>query len=154
MTKSVDNEGVERQGVQNRKPVGGPSDPTTMANSEQVLALVTNQHGKYSTVLASLMFLAKRMRPDLSVAKSILCSHLNNSTTEHMASAKGTFPYLKWTSTYAIKFEPNKGDSLTAYADANRADYIEKNRKAARKRYCHTETWRLLWQHVCRIRLV
>lgn len=67
-------------GMGNSKPVGSPLDQTAFENDDDLKPLHTDRHATYHRIVGRLLCRSTRTRPDLSVAISLLESHLNEPT--------------------------------------------------------------------------
>lgn len=68
-------------------------------------------------LLRGLMFLARKARPDLSVAASILSSNLHNCSMINMANARRALRYLCGASKMEMSLRQGNSTQLLAYVD-------------------------------------
>lgn len=80
----------------------------------------------YRELLGSLLYLARRTRPDISHAVCLLCRATQNPSVQHWNAAKRILRYLEDTKDFGIvigrtkdEAETREGDELVAYCDAD-----------------------------------
>lgn len=82
----------------------------------------------YRELIVSLLYLARRTRPDISYAMSVLCRASQNLSVLHWNAAKRVLRYLSETKDYGlmvgrtgVKGQGYEGDELIAYSDVDLA---------------------------------
>ena len=105
---------LQRFGMDSCKPVSTPAclqvdmlEPSTPADTT-----------RYQEIVGSLLFLATRTRPDISVAVNLLSRHNASPTNANMVSAKRVLRYLRGTSEFALRLKTS-GEDLKAFSDAD-----------------------------------
>jgi CMP-N-acetylneuraminic acid synthetase len=69
-------------------------------------------------VVAKLLYLAKRVRPDILTAVSFLCTKVTKPTTEDQQKLSRVMGYLKQSVDYEYIIQPTKPLRVIAYVDA------------------------------------
>lgn len=82
----------------------------------------------YQSIVGSLMLLTTKTQPNLSVAASMLASHLHNPTKINMINTKRALRYLRRTSNKEMNLRPGDNNQLLAYVDARWGNEAERNR--------------------------
>ena len=73
----------------------------------------------YRSVVGSLMYLAVRTRPDLSMAVSALSRHCQAPQPEHWEAAKRVLRYVKGTAGEGLGYSLGEDLALWGYSDAS-----------------------------------
>lgn len=73
---------------------------------------------KYQEIVGSLLFLATRTRPDISVAVNLLSRHCSSPTNANMVAAKRVLRYLKGTINVSLRLNKST-EELRAFSDAD-----------------------------------
>ena len=78
---------------------------------------------RYHTFSAKLLYLAARVRSDISVATSFLCTRTTKSTEQDMAKLERVMRYLNVTRDHCIVFEGTEKLAVRAFIDASHATH-------------------------------
>lgn len=90
-----------------------------MLDEHDSVLLVAKESKYYHTVVAKLLYLAKRTRPDILTAVSILCGRVLNATEYDLQLAMKVIKYLNGTVGYGLHFDKGQPmDQLLTYCDA------------------------------------
>ena len=90
-----------------------------MLDEHDSVLLVAKESKYYHTVVAKLLYLAKRTRPDILTAVSILCGRVLNATEYDLQLAMKVIKYLNGTVGYGLHFDNGQPmDQLLTYCDA------------------------------------
>jgi Reverse transcriptase (RNA-dependent DNA polymerase) len=114
---------LERYGMQDCKPVLTPMVQSSdlMATSQRSEIEASRMVGvPFREAIGSLLYLAIRTRPDISVAVSILSKHVQEPKPSHWEGVKRILRYLKGTASLGLRYEstgPNP--ALKIYCDAD-----------------------------------
>ncbi len=73
---------------------------------------------KFHTIMAKLLYLAKRVRPDILTATSFLCTRVKQPTKADQQKLLRVMGYLKRTQNFQYTITPTKPLQVAAYIDA------------------------------------
>ena len=85
-------------------------------NSEQ---LDEKKRQNFHSIVAKLLYLSKRVRPDLLTAISFLSKRVKSATVQDMKKLQRVIRYLRGTSTLGIILQANNYVCIYAYVDAS-----------------------------------
>jgi hypothetical protein len=85
---------------------------------------------EYRKAIGCLLWLTRGTRPDLAQAVSKVSRFVENPTTDHVASVKQIFKYVKQTMNTPLKYHPNE-DGIIAYVDADYAGCTDTRRSTS-----------------------
>lgn len=102
------------------KPLQSPTDVSRKASKTDDVALHENERAVYRSFIESIMYLATKTRPSISVTGSMLASHLHRPTKRKLNAAKRVLQYLRGTSRMEILMNPGNSTHLSVYVDASR----------------------------------
>nr|GEW64999.1 putative ribonuclease H-like domain-containing protein [Tanacetum cinerariifolium] len=89
---------------------------------EDLLGILVDQT-RFRSMVGSLMYLTAS-RPDLVFVVCMCARYLAKPTKKHLEALKRVFRYLKGTINWGLWYPKNTTMALTAYADADHAEYI------------------------------
>lgn len=115
-------------GMFEAKAVGCPIDVSQTVKKKKDCMFNERERTLYRSIMRSLIFLATRTRPNLSVAASMLASHLHSPTKNNMIYAKRALRYLRGTSNMETNLRSGEKTQLLAYVDASWCNEAERNR--------------------------
>ena len=121
--ESYINSVLERYGMQDAKPVVTPMVQSSdlMAKSPRSDSEASRMVGvPYREAIGSLLYLAIRTRPDISVAVSVLAKHVQEPKPCHWEGVKRVLRYLKGTAKHGLCYASTGPDpTLKIYCDAD-----------------------------------
>lgn len=82
-------------------------------------ALSVREAKRFHTVVAKLLYLAKRARMDILLAVALLCTRVKSPTTEDAAKLERVLKYLNGSKDSVLVLEPNATMLLEGYIDAS-----------------------------------
>ena len=93
---------------------------TSLFDIQNSAALDENKRTQFHSIVAKLLYLAKRVRPDILTTVSFLATRVTKSTEEDWKKLDRLLRYLNYDPVSGIVLRPGDGDiHLTAYADAS-----------------------------------
>jgi hypothetical protein len=95
-----------------------PAVKESFKNSSTERLLDLNGKKVFHTVVAKLLYLAKRARPDILTAVSFLCTKVTKPTTEDQQKLSRVMGYLQQSVDYEYVINPTKPLRVIAYIDA------------------------------------
>ena len=95
-----------------------PADGDLFETSDRDEPLDQQGRMDFHSAVARLLFLAKRVRPDISTAVSFLCSRTGSPTVNDLSKLDRLFGYLAQTTKLGIKYSASGALEPMAYADA------------------------------------
>jgi hypothetical protein len=93
--------------------------------SETSVAVGTDEKQKFHTVVAKLLYLAKRARPDIVSVVSFLCTRVKAPTMEDVEKLEYLLGYLQRTKSREMVLKPRKPLFVEAYIDASFATHMD-----------------------------
>jgi hypothetical protein len=100
-----------------------PAVKESFKNSSTERLLDPNGQKVFHTVVAKLLYLAKRARPDILTAVSFLCTKVTKPTTEDQQKLSRVMGYLQQSVDYEYIINPTKPLRVIAYIDAAFANH-------------------------------
>jgi hypothetical protein len=88
-------------------------------------ALDKTAQKKFHTIVAKLLYLAKRARPDILTATSFLCTRVTKPTKSYQRKLLRLLGYLKLTIDYKYVIAPSQPLRVIAYIDAAFATHAD-----------------------------
>jgi hypothetical protein len=79
----------------------------------------------FHSIVAKVLYLATKVRPDLTTAVSFLCSRVQKSTNEDWKKLKRVISYLATTVNHGILYSRGQPAELSAYVDAGHGTHAE-----------------------------
>ena len=95
-----------------------PASPDLFTVNESSERLSSDDKERYHSLVAKLLYLAKRVRPDLLVAISFLSKRVQCPTRQDWRKLVKALKYLRGTRTYGIVLEASKHLAVMAWIDA------------------------------------
>ena len=86
---------------------------------EKAQLLDKKERERYHSVTAKILYLGKRVRPDVLTAVSFLTKRVNAPTEQDMRKLQRVVRYIRATKEKGIVIEPDKNLSILAYVDAS-----------------------------------
>jgi hypothetical protein len=83
------------------------------------------QRKMFHTVVARLLYLSKRARPDIMTVVALLCTRVMRATTEDRKKLERVLGYLKGTADYTLQLKPRGILQLEVYMDAAFASHVD-----------------------------
>jgi hypothetical protein len=96
-----------------------PATSTLFVIDESSPALAEVERQRFHSLVAKLLYLSKRSRPDLLVSTAFLTTRVLCATTEDWGKLERVIKYLRGTPDLGITLEADKFVSVTAYVDAS-----------------------------------
>ncbi len=93
--------------------------------SEDKVAVSASEKQLFHTVVAKLLYLAKRARPDILMVVSFLCTRVKAPTLEDMEKLEHLIGYLRGTKLHLMVLKPGRLLQVEAYIDASFATHID-----------------------------
>jgi hypothetical protein len=101
---------------------------------------------KFHSIVAKLLYLGKRGRPDILLAVQFLCTRVKAPTMEDAAKLARVLGYLKLTKTWVRVFDGSPFERVQTYIDASFATHSEGKSQLA----CMVMLWNTLVHKACR----
>jgi hypothetical protein len=96
-----------------------PATSTLFVLNENSPALAELQRQRFHSIVAKLLYLAKRSRPDLLVGTAFLTSRVLCATQEDWRKLERLIKYVRGSADLGITLEADKFVAVTAYVDAS-----------------------------------
>jgi hypothetical protein len=107
------------------EPHRAPGKKGVFLVSETSVMVSPDERQKFHTVVAKLLYLAKRARPDIITVVSFLCTRVKAPTLEDMEKLEHLLGYLRRTKLRSMVLKPRKPLSVEAYIDASFATHMD-----------------------------
>jgi hypothetical protein len=108
--------------LQNMKEFSTPADKDIFVVDEQAKVLTEVERKRVHTLVAKLLFLSKRARPEISTATSFLCTRVTKATEEDKRKLFRLMGFLHGTRKHVLELRP-KDLQVVAYIDASFAPH-------------------------------
>jgi hypothetical protein len=86
---------------------------------------VLSDKTKFHSVVAKLLYLGKRGRPDILMSAQLLCTRVQAPTKQDMTKLKRVLEYLKFTKGWTGSFDRSEFDRVTTYIDASFSVHLD-----------------------------
>ena len=118
---------LERFGMLECKPLGGPADKNSKLVKEGGQSLEAAQVELYRSIVGSLMWLSTCTRPDLAQVSGCMGRFLTAPTDQHLIAAKHALRYLAGTKELGILYRGDNG-GISIYSDADWGGELDSRR--------------------------
>jgi len=102
-----------------------PSNKSIFQVSEDAVVLQEEERKVFHSVVAKLLYLSKRARPDILTAVSFLCTRVTRATVEDQKKLEYLLGYLQATRHEVLKLSPSGVLGVEAYVDAAFAPHAD-----------------------------
>jgi hypothetical protein len=93
----------------------------TISNDEELLQRCEKE--VFHSCVANLLYLAKRVRPDILTPVAFLTARVSNPTFEDWKKMNRVLKYLNSTKDFGVRIKPGKDICIEAYVDASYAPH-------------------------------
>lgn len=122
---------IKYNNMQNSKPMSSPAATDVNLNDNIGNRLSKDMHHRYRSTVGSLLYIATKTRPDISVITSMLGMHVEEPADKHWTAIKRVLRYLNGTLNKYYMLKPEKyNEELVAYVDANWASDADNKRRS------------------------
>ena len=109
--------------LQNEKEYSTPANKDIFVVDEKAKVLTEAERKRVHTLVAKLLFLSKRARPEISMATSFLCTRVTKAMEEDKRKLFHLMGFLHGTRKHVMELHPKDNLNVVAYIDASFAPH-------------------------------